>query len=176
MHRFSWTAFGAVILALGCESRRPDFAVRGVAVVLNTSAPFARRADFPARLESTIEAALQFWQGSWDDLDGTTIILEDSQYVACSGSASHALGCSEPGSIHITTRDPTLSTWLCVEQSVLVHEIGHAVVRDSNHDDARWMDFVPVLQSLEGRDGYTETETTSCPLYVNVWRHRLHTP
>jgi hypothetical protein len=174
VRRISVTAIAAVIMSFACNSRKPDFAVRGVAVVLDTTAPFAHRADFPARLESTIDAALQFWHGDWAALEGTTLVLEDDQYVACQGSTSHALGCSVPGEIHITTRDPDLSTWLCVEQSVLVHEIGHAAIGDRNHDDARWMDFVPVFDSLEGREGYTETGVTSCPLYINVWRHRLH--
>ena len=174
MRRFSLTAIAAVLLMSACDSSKPDFAVRGVAVVLKTSAPFASRTDFPARLESTIEAALEFWHGSWDDLQGITIVLEDSEYVPCQGATSHALGCSESGSIHITTGDPSLGTWRCVEQTVLVHEIGHAVIGDDNHDDARWMDFVPVLASLEGREGYAEEGVTSCPLYISVWRHRLH--
>jgi hypothetical protein len=159
----------------GCGPGRPDFDVRGVHVVVNTSAAFARGADFPARLESTVEAALQFWYASWENLAGTTIVLQDEQHVAC-GSMSGALGCSEAGTIRITTRDPSLGVWLCVEQTVLVHEIGHAVNGDPNHDDPRWMDFVPVLRRLEGRVGYTEDGYAPCPLYVSVWRHVLHHP
>ena len=159
----------------GCGPRKPDFTVRGVGMVLNTSAPFAHSADFPGRIDSTIDAALRFWSGSWDDIDGATIFLEDNPYVACNNSTT-ALGCFEPGAIHITTRDPGLGTWRCVEQTVLVHEIGHAVVGDVNHDDPRWMDFVPVLEVLNGRSGYTDGGETSCPIYVNVWRHNLHSP
>lgn len=149
--------------------------MRGVGIVLNTSAPFVHSADFPGRIESTIDAALRFWSGSWDDIDGATIFLEDNQYVTCNISTT-ALGCFESGAIHITTRDPGLGTWRCVEETVLVHEIGHAVVGDVNHDDPRWMDFVPVLEVLNGRSGYTDGGETSCPIYVNVWRHNLHSP
>ena len=175
--RGTWSiAIVTIFLAFACESSKPDFDLHGVAVVLNTSARFAHSADFPARLESTIATALHFWNRSWDDLDGTTIVLEDSQYVSCRGVSSNALGCFDSGTIHITTRDPSLGTWHCIEETVLVHEIGHAVIGDANHDDARWMDFAPVLGALDGRAGYTEEGEASCPLYVSVWRHPLHSP
>ena len=151
------------------ESRPLPTAPRMTPLRSNSDKPRLRSFTFSKPLK------FRFWSGSWDDIDGATIFLEDNPYVACNNSTT-ALGCFEPGAIHITTRDPGLGTWRCVEQTVLVHEIGHAVVGDVNHDDPRWMDFVPVLEVLNGRSGYTDGGETSCPIYVNVWRHNLHSP
>ena len=163
-------------MAAGCGAGEPEFDVRGVHVMVNTTAPFAAAKDFPRRVEKTIDAALQFWDANWNDISGMTIILDDDQYVSCACSTRGALGCSEPGLIRITTRDPSLGTWHCVEQSVLVHEVGHAVRNDRDHDDPRWMDFVPVLERLDGGIGYDEQGFGRCPLYLSVWRHVLHRP
>lgn len=80
-----------------------------------------------------------------------------------------ALGCYD-GSIHVSTRD-IATVFHCVEETVLVHEIGHAVIGDPDHTDPRWMDFGAVQRRLEGRAGYDEQGSTSCSLYVSVWRH-----
>jgi len=166
-----------VVLVAACGSRNDEMSVHGVRVVLKTSAPFTRSADFPARLENTVDAALQFWDGRWDALAGTTIVLDNEQYLSCGSSSSHALGCFDGSNIHVTTRDPTIGTWLCVEQTVLVHEIGHAIIGDPMHDDPRWMDFMPVFWELQGRDGYDANGgVVPCQLYLNVWWHPLHQP
>ncbi|HSN90017.1 MAG TPA: hypothetical protein VLS93_02215 [Anaeromyxobacteraceae bacterium] len=170
-----WRALATIIL-LGAAScgPPPDFSVRGTGVYVESDAPFARQGDLPARLESTIDAALRYWGGDWIDLRGTTITLVGAQYVPCGGQAS-SLGCYEHGEIRVSTRDPGIGTFQCVEQTVLVHEIGHAAIGDPQHTDPRWMDLEPVADELRGRTGYTESGEVECTIWVSVWRHPLGT-
>ena len=160
-----------VLAACGSSGQGPDFYVRGVGVTVNTTAPFATAKDFPARVESTIDAALSYWGGTWQDLQGWTITFDGAQHVPC-GDVPDALGCAD-GSISLSTRDPSLGTWDCVEQTVLVHEIGHAVIGDPDHTDPRWMNFAPVKQALAGRTGYSSSGEVPCQLYPSVWQHVL---
>lgn len=165
------SAVAALSVLVSCDVRgapEPDFDVHGVAVVVRTEAPFARRADFPARVESTVGAALSYWGGSWRNLDGATLTLVDSPTVPCGDGA--ALGCWD-GDLRITTRDPGLGTFACVEATVLVHEVGHAVLGDALHEDPRWMDLAPVADALANRVGYTDQGDGPCPLYLSVWQH-----
>ena len=147
---------------------QPDFAVRDVAVVLRSSEPFTRASDFPARVESTLDAALEYWGGSWDDLAGRSITFEGSQTVTC-GTHVGAFGCFD-GDIRLTTRDPAFP-FSCVEQTVLVHEVGHAVIGDASHQDPRWMDFQALGRQLDGRRGYSVHGEADCQLFVSVWQH-----
>jgi hypothetical protein len=165
----------ALVLALACgqgRDRAPtELAVNQLDVVLETSAPFSTQTDFPARLTSTIEAALAYWGGSWDDLRDLKVTLTDAATVPCRGR--QALGCFEDGELRLTTRDPSLGTFSCVEQTVLVHEIGHAVIGDAYHQDPRWMEMDAVSSALSGRMGYDTAGEVTCPIYVSVWRHPL---
>jgi hypothetical protein len=151
-----------------------ELAIDQVDVVLQTSAPFSEATDFPARLQSTIEAALAYWGGTWADLRNVTVTLTDAPSVPCRGG--QALGCYENGELRLTTRDPSLGTFSCVEQTVLVHEIGHAVIGDADHQDPRWMQMDSVSQALSGRVGYGPDGEDACPIYVSVWRHPLGSP
>ena len=167
-------AFGlaAVVLA-SCGSpnaanRGSDFAVRDVSIVVRSDAPFTRASDFPGRVESTVQAALDYWGGSWSDLAGRSITFEGEQTVTC-GAYHSAFGCFD-GDIRLTTRDPAF-TFSCVEQTVLVHEVGHAVIGDASHDDPRWMDFHSLTTQLDGRRGYTSHGDDSCQLFPSVWQH-----
>jgi len=54
---------------------------------------------------------------------------------------------------------------------VLVHEIGHAVIGDVNHEDPRWMDFHSLTTRLDGRRGYTPQGEDVCQLFPSVWQH-----
>ena len=157
----------------GDTQQAPSFEVQGVDVVLRTTAPFTKVPDFPSRIESTIDSALRYWGGSWADLQGVRITLVDDAYVDCSGM--EALGCYD-GNIRLTTRDPGIGTFACVEETVLVHEIGHAVIDDRNHTDPRWMEMDSVATELDGRTGYTATGDTACTTYVSVWRHPIGSP
>lgn len=146
----------------------PDFFVRGTGVVIQSSAPFTQRPDLPARIESTVDAALAYWGGNWQSLQGSTITLEGSQHVACAGAVD-AIGCYD-GDVRVSTRDVSF-TFYCVEETSLVHEVGHAVIGDPNHTDSRWMDFGPVMRELEGRTGYAEGGEVPCQIWVSVWQH-----
>jgi hypothetical protein len=157
----------AVLAACGSGSR-PDFSVRGTAVFVNSTAPFTQRSDFPARVESTLDSALSYWGGSWKDLAGVTISFEGEEHVPC-GDFTHSNGCYD-GDIRVSTRDPAF-TFYCVEETVLVHEVGHAVIGDPGHTDPRWLDFTPVQQALDGRPGYADTGEVPCQIFVSVWRH-----
>ena len=164
---------GALVIA-SCGSSaapvaQPDFAVRDVAVVIKSEEPFTRASDFPARVESTLDAALEYWGGRWSDLAGRSITFDGSQTVTC-GDHAGAFGCYD-GDIRVTTRDPSFP-FSCVEQTVLVHEVGHAVIGDAAHEDPRWMDFGAVMARLEGRRGYARHGgEADCKLFLSVWRH-----
>jgi len=157
---------GALLVACGSS---PDFEVHGVGVVVDAQAPFATSPDLPARLESTVEAALGYWGGNWASLQRVTITLEDGRYVQCAGHPS-AAGCFDGRHLRVSTQDLG-RTFACVEQTVLVHEIGHAVIGDPGHVDPRWMDFEPVVRGLDGRTGYAPEGEVACPISVSVWRH-----
>ncbi len=162
------------LVVLACGRQGADFFVHDTAIVVETQAPFASRPELPARVESTIAAALAYWGGGWDDLRGRTITLSGDATVTC-GDSPAALGCYD-GNIRVTTSDPGIGTFRCVEQTVLVHEIGHAVIGDPLHEDPRWMELEPVADALAGRVGYTEGGETDCTIFVSVWRHPLGTP
>ncbi len=164
----------ALLALAACSGASPDFYVHGTGVIVDSAAAFTKSPDFPARIESTVDAALKYWGGSWKSLEGLTIRLEGAQYVHC-GDSADAIGCTD-GNIRVSTRDPSLGTWHCVEETVLVHEVGHAVIGDPNHTDPRWMDFVPVLQQLDGRTGYVDGGEVECQLFLSVWRHVLSSP
>jgi hypothetical protein len=159
---------GLLLGACGQPPEAPDFWIRGVGVKVRTDAPFARHPDFPARVESTVETGLAYWGGSWRDLDGTTVHFEGSATVACGENAS-AVGCYD-GDIRVSTVDAG-TTFSCVEQTALVHEVGHAVIGDAAHLDPRWLDFDAVAQALAGRSGYGATGEVPCILFPSVWKH-----
>ncbi len=168
----SVAAVAGALLASSCGGSsttvQPGFAVRDVSVVVQSEEPFTHAADFPSRVESTLEAALAYWGGDWSRLAGRSITFEGSQTVRC-GGLHGVLGCFD-GDIRLSTRDPAFP-FTCVEQTVLVHEVGHAVIGDPGHSDPRWMDFAAVSRRLQGRRGHTTHGDVDCTLYPSVWQH-----
>jgi hypothetical protein len=158
----------------GADASAGDLDVHGAAISVDSAAPFTNQPDFPARLEDTLTAALQYWGGSWSDLDRLKITFVDDDHVAC-GDHPSAIGCFASGEIRVSTRDGG-STFRCVEQTVLVHEVGHAIIGDPDHTDPRWMDFGSVVRALSGEPGYDGSGETPCDIHVNVWRHPLNSP
>ncbi len=156
------------LAACGRADLPPDFFVRGVGIVVSSGAPFAHRADLPTRIESTVDAALGYWGGSWQALAGSTITLDGDRYVHCAGNPG-AIGCYD-GDIRVSTQDAGF-TYYCVEETALVHEVGHAVIGDPEHLDPRWMDFSAVSQELAGRTGYSGDGEVPCQLWASVWQH-----
>ena len=59
--------------------------MHGVGLIVRSSAAFTRQSSFPARVESTVAAALAYRGGTWDKLASVTITLDDSRYVKCGG-------------------------------------------------------------------------------------------
>lgn len=161
------TAAALVALAACSPVRSPDFFVQGTGVVVDTEAAFARQPDFPGRVESTVGAALAYWGGDWSLLDGRTITFSGASQVPCGDG--QALGCWD-GDVRVTTEDPGAGTYGCVEQTSLVHEVGHAVIGDPLHEDPRWMDLGPVAEALSGRPAYGDGHG-ECIIWVSVWRH-----
>src|SRR5512138_335099 len=153
-------------LTSSCGTDRVDFVVHETAVVVDTDAPFAQQPDLAPRVESTVEAALRYWGGDWATLRGRTITLSGRASVRCGGSEG-ALGCFD-GDVRVTTADPGTGTVRCVEQTVLVHEIGHAVLGDPYHEDPRWMQLEPVEGALAGRVGYTASGEADCTIHLSV--------
>ncbi len=161
---------GALLASCGgsASTAQPGFAVRDVSVVVHSEEPFTHAVDFPSRVESTLEAALAYWGGDWGHLAGRSVTFEGSQTVPC-GDRHGAFGCFD-GDIRLSTRDPAFP-FTCVEQTVLVHEVGHAVIGDAGHTDPRWMDFAAVSRRLQGRRGYAAHGDADCTLYPSVWQH-----
>lgn len=166
-------ALWALLVAAACGGggAGPDLSVHGASVYLDTAAPFASAPDFEARLESTLAAALTYWGGGWERLAGYEVTFTDDARVPC--GAGVALGCIEGRSIRLTTQDPSLGGFACVEQTVLVHEVGHAVIGDPSHQDPRWMEMEAISEALSGRTGYTQRGVEPCTIYISVWRHVL---
>ncbi len=160
-------ALAALVLA-GCGGAEPGIRVRDTAVVVRSGAAFTRSADFPARVEATLAAALDYWGGSWDHLAGITITLEGAAQVDCAGLGPSA-GCFD-GDIRVSTMDAGRDV-ACVEATVLAHEVGHAVVGDAGHLDPRWMDFDALAAALDGRAGYSDAGPAACIPAPAVWRH-----
>ena len=164
------------MLAAGCAGKGDgaDFTVHDVGIRIDTSAAFAHQVGFPARIEAVIGASLAYWGGGWDRLAGRELTLSNGPYVTC-GDARSASGCWD-GNLRISTWDPGVGTVACVEQTVLVHEIGHAIVGDRLHQDPRWMEFDSVAAALAGGTGWGPDGATTCQVSVSVWRHPLDAP
>jgi hypothetical protein len=170
------TSAALLLLSIGaaCGGAEPDFTIQQTSVQIRSEAAFVRQPDFPERISRTVEAGLAYFGGTWDDLAGATIVFEGSQFVPCPGIES-AIGCYD-GDIRVSTRDHAF-VFSCVEQTSLVHEIGHAVIGDPDHLDPRWLDFGSVERALAGGSGYLpEGGQGPCPLYPSVWRHPRGTP
>jgi hypothetical protein len=161
-------AYAAALTLAACGGPSPDFKVHGAGIVVRSDAAFTKQPDFPSRVGSTLEAALAYWGGTWSDLQGKLITFEGAQHVSC-GEATSAVGCYD-GDIRVSTRDFGL-TFYCVEETTLVHEVGHAIIGDPSHMDPRWLDFGDVARSLAGRRGYQDRYELPCEIFVSVWQH-----
>ena len=174
LRRAALLAAPLLALSVSCgRDRAPDFWVNGAGVIVATDAPFAHAPGFPARLEDVASVALRYWGGDWSALAGRTITFSSGTTVACDG-ADRAEGCYD-GDVRVSDTDPGVGEVSCVEQTVLVHEIGHAVLGDPLHQDPRWMELEPVAEALAGRVGYARDGEVDCVVAVSVWQHPLGT-
>jgi hypothetical protein len=170
------TSLLCCLLVAGCGGKEDpvNFSFHEVGVRVETNAAFAHRDGFQGRLEEVVSASLSYWGGDWSRLAGRTITFSSGPYVTC-GATTSASGCFD-GELRIATWDPGVGTVSCVEQTVLVHEIGHAIIGDRMHQDPRWMEFDAVAAELAGGTGYGPNGETPCVVSVSVWRHPLDAP
>jgi len=158
-----------LLATAGCSgSDGTTIFVRDTSVVVRSDAAFAQQPDFAPRIESTVAAALEYWGGSWSDLNGKSIEFDSAAHVQCAG-VSAAVACYD-GDIRVSTQDAG-TTLPCVEETALVHEVGHAIIGDPDHTDPRWMDFSTVAAKLRGRQGYGQGRETECPISISMWQH-----
>lgn len=95
--------------------------------------------DLEQRVSAVADGAAQVWGAPADDLAGYRILLEQQPFD-CGRSGEDAeriVGC--------TWQDRRLIQVLalgaaCPEATALPHEIGHAILGDNEHRDARWRD------------------------------------
>ncbi len=164
----SFAVASALAVAAACGGAPSAFEIHGTTVVVRSGAEFTRQADFPSRVEKTVGVALTYWGGTWDDLAGKTISFLGTAGVPCPGKPA-AIGCYD-GDIRVSTQDVGAEV-PCVEETALVHEIGHAVIGDRAHDDPRWMDFEALVPELAGLPAYGPHADGTCRIAVDVWRH-----
>jgi hypothetical protein len=106
-------------------------------VELHTSAPWARSPDVRDRIAATVARSAARWGGSTLDLTGWTIVFQDGE-VDCN-VLWRRTGCTDVAERKMTVRSDRA---VCVEGTVLPHEIGHALLPlgDPMHWDAGWHD------------------------------------
>jgi hypothetical protein len=121
--------------------------------------------DFSARLLLDLDVSARYWGGSIRDLAGWTVVLRGGFQVACLGASSVG-GVGFWGCAHQTGSwiDLAAGETVSVEQTALIHEVGHAVLfsrrgdGDDCHTDPRWQDFGPVAAELRA-DGVSPVMT-----------------
>lgn len=85
-----------------------------------------------AAVERALGRALAYWSAPAGALDRWLVTYEDHE-VACNGA--RATGCCSwrRGTLRVQVLDPA-----CPETAQLVHEVGHVLLHDPGHRDARW--------------------------------------
>jgi hypothetical protein len=156
-------ACAVLALSAGCQGPREQPAadfdeVDGVGVKVGTSLAWAHDPALPDRLHRVISAAATYGGGSASQLHGWVVVLEDT-WAECSGIAPHStLGCTRWGEERIGVDVNGVD---CVEQTVLAHEVLHAIIGDACHRSPLWRDFTQVENAL--RDG-------ECEVSADKWR------
>ena len=167
--RFRRSRLASSAILASCVGGTSELVVHNTALVVRSDAAFTHSADLPQRFESTVQAALTYWGGTWNDLSGTTVTLEGNQHVECNG-ASGAISAAMPAARFASPRAIRASApGTASRRPSSFTSIGHAVIDDPEHEDPRWMDFEAVAQALSGRPGHDG----DCKLYPSVWRHVL---
>jgi hypothetical protein len=88
-------------------------------------------------IERSIRGALAYWNAPADALDGWAIVY-GTDAISC-GSTEGASGCArwdDNRTIQLQVLDPG-----CPETAQLVHEVGHAIHHDGDHEGP-WWDWV----------------------------------
>lgn len=123
------------IAGAGCGwPDRPDYQLpgSGLSVAIQTTAPWAHdpAGTFPTTLADDVDRAVAFWGGGDGALRGWELVLTDGN--PCAG----CLGLTEYS--RNTMRTHTYPHCYPGAFSNVAHEIGHALIGDSDHHDPRW--------------------------------------
>jgi hypothetical protein len=153
-------ALGLAAVACGVgrvEQPAEDLNVAGVGVKVDTSLAWAHDPTLPGRMERVMDA-VEAYAGKSASLRGWVVVLKDA-WAECPGAAPHSiLGCTEWANKVISVDVNGAS---CVEQTVLAHEVLHAIVGDACHKSPLWRDFAPVEAALQGE---------GCEVSADKWR------
>lgn len=85
-----------------------------------------------AAVERALGRALAYWAAPPDALAGWLVTYEDRE-VDCNGDRASGCASWRRGTLRLQVLDPA-----CPETAQLVHEVGHVVLHDAGHRDARW--------------------------------------
>lgn len=138
--------------ALACggppEKHIASFALdQGATVRVESTAPWAGSPSLRGDIATIVAASLRYWRGM--NLDGWTIEITDGpvdcpfahegQANGCSIGAERRILVSTMAYVDTGSGEPIQAK--CPEQTVLIHEIGHAIISDIRHTDPRWTDW-----------------------------------
>lgn len=133
MRRIVWLA--AMAALAGCDGLEP------LRFELDSQAAWARRSDAERRLRDLADRAARFWGAAGaQDLGGWTIFVRDPPLDGYCLQVNVGGCTSLAGSrIILSASTPVLGAVVhCPENTVLPHELGHAILRTPTHDDPRW--------------------------------------
>ena len=137
-------ALALVLAAAGCGGP-PQLSVR-----IESIQPWALRADAESRILGVADRAARFWGAAGlDDLNGYVVLVRDPPLDAY--CLARVGGCTwiERRRIVISATEPVLGMRVkCAENTVLPHELGHAILRTWDHDDPRWA-LLPAWQQAD---------------------------
>lgn len=126
-----------VLLMMGC---RGPLAVGAALKAPEGDPGWVNDPRLSARASASAEAMARVWGGRSSDLRGWTITFLD-RYVARQGRAIVVGKTTRRGVLGGGTIEIWVGTsQVCLEATNLAHEVGHVVIRDHDHRDARWLD------------------------------------
>lgn len=161
MRRGPILILAALLVGPGCgELRSPmcDHKIEGLCVSFRSERPWVNRADLLNRVHHLVEESLHYWGADWSAVSGWSILVQDQMIDG------YAMGRS-----YMNSREIVVSTeWAkdCVEQSPIPHELGHAIIYDPGHVDARWRGFDPLASAMTE---YTRDLGDLCYVYPLMW-------
>ena len=135
-------ALALVLAAAGCGGP-PQLSVR-----IESIQPWALRADAESRILGVAGRAARFWGAGVEQLDGWLVVVMDG-VVPCGDSVQ--VGCTDFWPLQKMTVSALAGEgWhpSCAEQTLLAHEVGHAILWTAGHDDARWS-LLPAWQQAD---------------------------
>ncbi len=108
------------------------------------------------------------WGASPEVLEGWQVVFRQTVFDCGKVSSDFSLGCTERGPERIQ-----VLAWgsACAEATALAHEVGHVVLGDPDHRDARWRDPAFWNHMLETAK---QTAPASCDLSKFVHDNEDH--